>query len=153
MSDYLPTQRNLSRFYYPTIKGFLIALLLALSITIADSSRWNPWCDAGKRLSSAWGCYAVSGEWKTRWCSSGPEWDAGNLFLAEINVFGSTGLVVRNFPDKPLDGELWMGVGAMKTLFQSSAAKSDDGWKPSSSWCLICLSRWTFLLALCEIQW
>jgi hypothetical protein len=41
-------------------------------------------------------------------------WDGKQLISSGGNVFIAPGWFVRNFLDKPLDGESWMGRGAMK---------------------------------------
>jgi DNA ligase-1 len=57
-------------------------------------------------------------------------WDGKQLISRGGNVFAAPDWFVRNFPDKPLDGELWMGRGRYEDVVSVVRKQNpDDGWK------------------------
>jgi len=57
-------------------------------------------------------------------------WDGRQLISRGGNVFVAPDWFVRDFPDKPLDGELWMGRGRYEDVVSVVRKQNpDDGWK------------------------
>jgi DNA ligase-1 len=129
LSDYQPVQITGAGFFYiPAIRYFLMALLLTLSIVLPVAATETP----DVMLANV---YSQHEDVTQFWVSEKLDgvrarWDGKQLISRGGNVFAAPEWFARNFPDKPLDGELWMGRGRYEDVVSVvSKQKSDDGWK------------------------
>ncbi len=128
MSDYKDVQKNLAGSIIPAIRYFLIALLLTLSSVLPVSATETPEVMLAnvyrqhEDVTEFWVSEKLDGV-RTRW-------DGKQLISRGGNVFAAPDWFVRNFPDKPLDGELWMGRGRYEDVVSVvRQQKPHDGWK------------------------
>jgi len=109
MSDYQPAQRTVSGSIITSIRCFFIALLLTLTSALPVAAAETP----EVMLANV---YRQNEDVTQFWVSEKfdgvrARWDGKQLISRGGNVFVAPDWFVRNFPDKPLDGELWMGRG------------------------------------------
>lgn len=125
MSDYQPAQRT---FYIHAIMCFLIALLLTLSIAMPAAVAETP----DVMLANV---YRQHEDVTQFWVSEKLDgvrarWDGRQLISRSGKIFLAPEWFVRNFPAKPLDGELWMGRGRYEDVVSAvRQQKPHDGWK------------------------
>jgi len=125
MSDYQPPQRIIN---IPAIRCFLIALLLTLSIASPVAATETPDVMLAK-------VYRQHEDVAQFWVSEKLDgvrarWDGRQLISRGGNVFIAPDWFVRNFPDRPLDGELWMGRGGYEDVVSIVRKQQPhDGWK------------------------
>ena len=125
MSDYQPPQRIIN---IPAIRCFLIALLLTLSIASPVAATETPDVMLAK-------VYRQHEDVAQFWVSEKLDgvrarWDGRQLISRGGNVFIAPDWFVRNFPDRPLDGELWMGRGRYEDVVSIVRQQTPhDGWK------------------------
>jgi len=125
MSDYQSAQITHAT---SAIKCFLMALLLTLSITLPVAIAETP----DVMLANV---YRQHEDITQFWVSEKLDgvrarWDGRQLTSRGGNIFVAPDWFVRNFPDKPLDGELWMGRGRYEDVVSVvRKQKPHDGWK------------------------
>ena len=125
MSDYQPPQRIIN---IPAIRCFLIALLLTLSIASPVAATETPDVMLAK-------VYRQHEDVAQFWVSEKLDgvrarWDGKQLFSRGGNVFIAPAWFVRDFTDRPLDGELWMGRGGYEDVVSIVRKQQPhDGWK------------------------
>jgi DNA ligase-1 len=125
MSDYQPAQRT---FYIHAIMYFLMALLLTLSSAVpvmaaetTDVMLANVYRQH-EDVSQFWVSEKLDGV-RARW-------DGRQLISRGGKIFMPPEWFVRNFPKRPLDGELWMGRGHYEDVVSVvRQQKPHDGWK------------------------
>lgn len=126
MSDYQPAQKAI---VIPTTTWyFLIALLLTLSIAMPVAATETPDLMLAK-------VYRQHEDVTQFWVSEKLDgvrarWDGRQLISRGGKFFMAPEWFVRNFPDKPLDGELWMARGRYEDVVSIvRQQKPHDGWK------------------------
>lgn len=129
MFAYQPTQRTVAgSIVLPVFRCFIMTLLLTLAITL-------PVAQAAKPEVMLANVYRAHEDVRQFWVSEKLDgvrarWNGRQLISRGGNVFIAPEWFVRNFPDWPLDGELWMGRGryedAVSVVRQQ---KTHDGWK------------------------
>jgi len=128
MSNYKAAQRTVPGSIIPASRYFLIALLLTLSTVLPVAAAETP----DVMLANV---YRQHEDVTQFWVSEKLDgvrarWDGRQLISRGGNVFVSPDWFVRNFPDKPLDGELWMGRGRYEDVVSVvRQQKPHDGWK------------------------
>jgi DNA ligase 1 len=128
MSDYKDAQKNLAGSIIPAIRYFLIALLLTLSSVLPVSATGTP----EVMLANV---YRQHEDVTQFWVSEKLDgvrarWDGKQLISRGGQIFAAPEWFVRNFPDKPLDGELWMGHGRYEDVVSVVRQQTPhDGWK------------------------
>jgi DNA ligase-1 len=127
MSDYRPTQKTKS-IVISYIRYFLIVLLLTQSITLPLAAAETP----DVMLANV---YRQHEDVTQFWVSEKLDgvrarWDGRQLISRGGKIFTAPEWFVRNFADKPLDGELWMGRGHYEDVVSVvRQQKPHDGWK------------------------
>jgi len=128
MSNYKATQRTVEGSIIPTIRYFLTALLLTLASALPVAATETP----EVMLANV---YRQHEDVTQFWVSEKLDgvrarWDGRQLISRGGNVFVAPDWFVRNFPDSPLDGELWMGRGRYEDVVSVvRQLKPHDGWK------------------------
>jgi DNA ligase 1 len=121
MPDYQPAQKTT---IIPIIRYFLIMLLIALpaaAIETPDVMLANVYRQH-EDVTQFWVSEKLDGV--------RGRWDGRQLISRGGNVFVAPDWFVRNFPDQPLDGELWMGRGRYEDVVSVvRQLKPHDGWK------------------------
>ncbi len=125
MSNYQPAQRIIN---IPAIRCFFIALLFTLSIASPVAADATP----DVMLANVY-CHHedVAQFWVSeKFDGVRARCDGRQLISRGGNVFIAPEWFVRNFPDKPLDGELWMGRGRYEDVVSIVRKQQPhDGWK------------------------
>ena len=127
MSDSRPAQKTKS-IVISYIRYFLIVLLLTPSVTLPQAASESP----AVMLANI---YRQHEDVTQFWVSEKLDgvrarWDGRQLISRGGKIFTAPGWFVRNFPDKPLDGELWMGRGHYEDVVSVvRQQKPHDGWK------------------------
>jgi len=125
MSDYQPAQRTV---VIPAIRYFFMMLLLALAIALPVTANEAP----DIMLANV---YHQNDDVKQFWVSEKLDgvrarWDGKQLISRGGNIFIAPAWFVQGFPNKPLDGELWMGRGHYQDVVSVVRKQiPDDGWK------------------------
>jgi DNA ligase-1 len=125
MSDYLSAQ---TAFFIRAIRGFLMALLLTLAITLPVAAKEAP----DVMLANV---YRPHEDVTQFWVSEKLDgvrarWDGKQFISRSGTIFIAPEWFVQGFPDKPLDGELWMGRGHYQDVVSAVRRQvPDDGWK------------------------
>jgi DNA ligase-1 len=125
MPDYQPAQRTI---VLPANKGFLMALLLTLTIALPVAANETPDLMLANN-------YRQHEDVTQFWVSEKLDgvrarWDGKQLVSRGGKIFMAPEWFVQNFPDRPLDGELWMGRGRYEDVVSVvRKQKPDDGWK------------------------
>ena len=125
MSDYQPAQRTI---YIPAIRCFIIALLLTLAIALPVAATETP----DLMLANV---YRQHDDVTQFWVSEKLDgvrarWDGRQLISRGGKIFIAPEWFVRNFPNKALDGELWVGRGRYEDVVSVvRKQKPHDGWK------------------------
>jgi len=129
MSDYQPKQRTVAgSIVIPAIRCFLIALLLTLSSALPVAATETP----DVMLANI---YRQHEDVTQFWVSEKLDgvrarWDGRQLISRGGKLFITPEWFVRNFPARPLDGELWMGRGRYEDVVSVvRQQKPHDGWK------------------------
>lgn len=129
MSDYQPAQRTLTgSIILPAFRCFLIALVLTLSSALPLAAAETP----DVMLANV---YRQHEDVTQFWVSEKLDgvrarWDGRQLISRGGQIFRVPDWFVRNFPDRPLDGELWMGRGRYEDVVSVvRKQKPHDGWK------------------------
>jgi DNA ligase-1 len=128
MSDYQPSQTTVADSVIPAIRWLLIALLLMPSSAFPVAATETP----EVMLANV---YRQHEDVTQFWVSEKLDgvrarWDGRQLISRGGKIFIAPEWFVRNFPDKPLDGELWMGRGRYEDVISVvRQQKSHDGWK------------------------
>ncbi len=129
MSDYQPAQRTgINSIAIPAFRYFLIALLLTLPIALPVTAAETP------KVMLA-NVYRQHEDVAQFWVSEKLDgvrarWDGRQLISRGGNIFIAPEWFVRNFPDRPLDGELWMGRGRYEDVVSVVRQQTPhDGWK------------------------
>ena len=111
-----------------TARYFLIALLLTLLIALPVSATETP----DVMLANV---YSRQEDVTQFWVSEKLDgvrarWDGKQFISRGSNVFVAPELFVRDFPGRPLDGELWMGRGRYEDVVSVVRQQiPHDGWK------------------------
>ncbi|MFI3198229.1 MAG: DNA ligase [Methylococcaceae bacterium] len=125
MSAYQPVQKTLISW---TIRCFLRVLLLTLAIALPVVANEAP----DVMLANV---YRQHEDVTQFWVSEKLDgvrarWDGRQLISRGGTVFMAPAWFVQGFPDKPLDGELWMGRGHYQDVVSVVRKQiPDDGWK------------------------
>lgn len=125
MSDYQAAQRTL---VMAAIRCFLIVLVLTLAIALPVAATETP----DVMLANV---YRQHEDVTQFWVSEKLDgvrarWDGKQLISRGGKIFIAPEWFIRNFPDKPLDGELWMGRGRYEDVVSIvRRQKPHDGWK------------------------
>ncbi len=125
MSDYQPLQRTV---VIPAIRCFFMMLLLALAIALPVTANEAP----DVMLANV---YHQHDDVTQFWVSEKLDgvrarWDGKQLISRGGNIFMAPAWFVQGFPNKPLDGELWMGRGRYEDVISVVRKQiPDDGWK------------------------
>jgi DNA ligase-1 len=125
MSDYQPAQRT---DVIPAIRCFLMALLLMLAIALPVTANEAP----DVMLANV---YRQHEDVTQFWVSEKLDgvrarWGGRQLISRGGNIFIAPAWFVQDFPDMPLDGELWMGRGHYQDVVSVVRKQiPDDGWK------------------------
>ena len=129
MSDYYRAQRTApGSIVFPTIRRFLITLLLTLSITMPVTAAETPDVMLAK-------VYRHHEDVTQFWVSEKfdgvrARWDGRQLISRGGKIFMAPEWFVRDFPDQPLDGELWMGRGSYEDVVSVVRRQTPhDGWR------------------------
>ena len=129
MSDYQPAQRTIAgSIVIPAFRCFLIALVLTLSSALPLAAAETP----DVMLANV---YRQHEDVTQFWVSEKLDgvrarWDGRQLISRGGQIFRAPDWFVRNFPDRPLDGELWMGRGRYEDVVSVvRKQKPHDGWK------------------------
>jgi DNA ligase-1 len=129
MSDYQPAQRTgAGSIVIAAIGRFLIALLLTSAIALPVAATQTP----DVMLANV---YRQHEDVTQFWASEKLDgvrarWDGRQLISRGGKTFMAPDWFVRNFPDRPLDGELWMGRGRYEDVVSVvRKQKPHDGWK------------------------
>ena len=129
MPDNQPVQRTwVGSIMIPAIRYFLIALLLTLSIALPVAATETP----DVMLANV---YRQHEDVTQFWVSEKLDgvrarWDGKQLISRGGQIFAAPEWFVRNFPDRPLDGELWMGRGRYEDVVSVVRQQTPhDGWK------------------------
>jgi len=125
IADYQTIQRTI---YIPAARCFLFALLLTLAIASSVAATETPEVVLAN-------VYRQHEDITQFWVSEKLDgvrarWDGKQLISRGGNIFIAPEWFVRNFPDRPLDGELWMGRGRYEDVVSVvRQQKTHDGWK------------------------
>jgi DNA ligase-1 len=125
MSDYQPAQRTI---VIPAIRCLLVFLLLTLAIALPVTANEAP----DVMLANV---YRQHEDVTQFWVSEKLDgvrarWDGKQLISRGGNIFMVPTWFVQDFPDKPLDGELWMRRGHYQDVVSVVRKKiPNDGWK------------------------
>ena len=125
MSDYQPAQRTT---VIPAIRYILVALLLALTIALPVAATEAP----DVMLANV---YRQHEDVTQFWVSEKLDgvrarWNGKQLISRGGTVFMVPAWFMRDFPNMPLDGELWMGRGHYQEVVSVVRKQiPDDGWK------------------------
>lgn len=129
MSDYYHAQRTApGSIVFPTILCFLITLLLTLSIAMPVAATETPDVMLAK-------VYRHHEDVTRFWVSEKLDgvrarWDGRQLISRGGKIFMAPEWFVRDFPDQPLDGELWMGRGSYEDVVSVVRRQTPhDGWR------------------------
>jgi DNA ligase-1 len=129
MSDYQPAQTTRAgSIVIPAIGCFLIALLLTLVTALPLTAAETP----GVMLAKVYRQYEdVTQFWVSEKLDGvRARWDGRQLVSRGGKIFMAPEWFIRDFPDKPLDGELWMGQGRYEDVVSVvRQQKPHDGWK------------------------
>ncbi len=128
MFDYQYAQKTrIGSIYIPAIRCLLIALLkLSIALPVAASETPEVMLANVYRqpedVTQFWVSEKLDGV-RARW-------DGRQLISRGGNIFVAPEWFVRNFPDRPLDGELWIGRGRYEDVVSAvRQQKPHDGWK------------------------
>ena len=125
MSDYQPSQRTV---VIPAIRCLLVFLLLTTTIALPVAANEAP------KVMLA-NVYRQHEDVTQFWVSEKLDgvrarWDGKQLISRSGVVFIAPAWFVQNFPDKPLDGELWMGRGHYQDVVSVVRKQiPGEGWK------------------------
>ena len=129
MFDYKPVHRaGAGSIFIHAIRCFLIALLLTLSSALPAAATETP----GVMLANV---YRQHEDVTQFWVSEKLDgvrvrWDGKQLISRGGKIFIAPAWFIQNFPDKPLDGELWMGRGRYEDVVSVVRQQTPhDGWK------------------------
>ncbi len=129
MPDYQPVLRTgTGSIVIPAVRCYFIALLLTLAIALPEAIAETP----EVMLANV---YRQHEDVTQFWVSEKLDgvrarWDGTQLISRGGNIFLAPEWFVLNFPDKPLDGELWMGRGRYEDVVSVvRKQKPHDGWK------------------------
>jgi DNA ligase-1 len=129
MSDYQAAQRTgAGSIVIPAARCFVIALLLTLSIALPVAAAETP----EVMLANV---YRQHEDVTQFWVSEKLDgvrarWDGRQFISRGGKIFIAPQWFVLNFPDRPLDGELWMGRGRYEDIVSVvRKQKPHDGWK------------------------
>ena len=129
MFDYNPAHRTEAvSIVTRAISCLLITLLLTLSIALPAAATETP----EMMLANV---YRQHEDVTQFWVSEKLDgvrarWDGKQLISRGGKIFIAPDWFVRNFPDKPLDGELWMGRGRYEDVVSVVRQQEPhDGWK------------------------
>lgn len=129
MPDYqrLP-KYGISYILIPAIRYFFIALLLMLSIASPIAAAQPP----DVMLANVYSHHEnVSQFWVSEKLDGvRARWDGKQLISRGGRIFAAPEWFVQDFPDRPLDGELWMGHGRYEDVASVVRQQTKhDGWK------------------------
>ncbi|MDD5460696.1 MAG: DNA ligase [Methylococcales bacterium] len=125
MPDYQPSQKTT---IIPLIRCFLITLLLTLVSASPATAAETPDVMLAK-------VYRQHEDVTQFWVSEKLDgvralWDGKQLISRGGKIFAAPEWFIRNFPDKPLDGELWMGRGRYEDVVSVVRRQiPHDGWR------------------------
>ena len=129
MSDYYHAQRTcVTSIIIPANLHFLIALLLTLFIATSATATETPDLMLAK-------VYRQHEDVTQFWVSEKLDgvrarWDGRQLISRGGKVFMAPEWFVQDFPDQPLDGELWMGRGSYEDVVSVVRRQTPhDGWR------------------------
>jgi DNA ligase-1 len=128
MSNYKAAQKTVAGSIIPAIRCFFTALLLTLASALPVAATETP----DVMLANV---YSQHEDVTQSWVSEKLDgvrarWDGKQLISRGGNVFAAPDWFIRNFPDRPLDGELWMGRGRYEDVVSVvRQQKPHDGWK------------------------
>lgn len=129
MSDYYHAQRTApGSIVFPTTRCFLITLLLTLTIAMPVAATETPDVMLAK-------VYRHHEDVTRFWVSEKLDgvrarWDGRQLISRGGKIFMAPEWFVRDFPDQPLDGELWMGRGSYEDVVSVVRRQTPhDGWR------------------------
>jgi DNA ligase-1 len=129
MSDYQPAQRTgAGSIYMPAIRCFFTALLLALTIALPVAATQTPDVMLAK-------VYHQHEDVTQFWVSEKLDgvrarWDGKKFISRGGKIFIAPAWFVQDFPNEPLDGELWMGRGHYEDVVSVVRQQTPhDDWK------------------------
>ena len=129
MPDYQSHLRNgIDSIMISAIRYFFIALLLTQSITTSVAAAEKP----DVMLANVYSHHEdVSQFWVSEKLDGvRARWDGKQLISRGGRIFAAPEWFVQGFPDRPLDGELWMGHGRYEDVVSVVRQQSaHDGWK------------------------
>lgn len=130
MPDYQAAQRTGtgSSIVIPVIHGFFIALLLTLTSALPVATAETPEVMLANVYRQHKDVTLLRVSEKLDGVRA--QWDGRQLISRGGKLFIAPEWFVRNFPDKPLDAELWMGRGRYEDIVSVvRQLKPHDGWK------------------------
>jgi len=129
MSDYQHVQKTVAgSIVIPAFRYFLVALLLTVLIALPIAAAETP----EVMLANVYGQHEdVTQFWVSEKLDGiRARWNGRQLISRGGKIFIAPAWFVWNFPDRPLDGELWMGRGRYEDVVSVvRKQKPDEGWK------------------------